>query len=183
MNDVMVYIDGLLHGIEAAENPAEELKRVVEGPAYDVALGLLEKASDEQLPESLETVDVAVENLVNYLLVSNDDELAFYERLWAEINRNEMFDSDGMRSAALFALLFHAALPYSHLDDFVMEPSEFKERRENLSVELRRLCALKNRNLSGSLQRAAALLDVIESRKDRRDRAMLLSYLIYLCED
>lgn len=124
----------------------------------------------------IEMVTPYVAGLIGALALENMGEEEFYRRLRIGV-LGDALDEEQKECAFLLASI-NTQIPYDQVQVVSMDQEEFTRRSSALMPEVARIITLVNRPFKQKTEKASALLDVIESVDDMRDRSVLMSAML-----
>lgn len=177
------YAEKLLSLIEEAPYPATALRTVVEKAGVKLSPSDLDVV--EPLLEEWDTQGITptLTSLIGRLERLNVSEDVFYEKLTAYLLDDVIFESRDDRAAALVMLLLFKRLPYRQLKLPDLDDDECAVLCRRLDDKVKEAYSLTLRSYMTRQDRAAALLDLVESLEAPDERVVLLSVIIEFLGD
>lgn len=104
----------------------------------------------------------------------------FYQKIWEIISISPCFDDENSRIFALYYIWIDARVPYFQLDDGIsMSNKEFQEYSDQMINDIQKARFILRTNLfEQRTSRASVLLELIESQKSDKEKAVLLSHIL-----
>lgn len=119
-----------------------------------------------------------MEGVIKSLVLMNDDTSVFYEKLYDSIFSSFLGFDDAQRQCCFFLVSVSPLLPYEHVDVVSMSDDEYFSRRDANAEKIEKIVRLANRPFSQKTENASAVMDVVDSAKNRADKAVLFSAAI-----
>jgi hypothetical protein len=119
-----------------------------------------------------------VDEMLSALVFRNLGESVFYSELWNLVN-NPFFPDDRVKSFALYWILIDEKTPYFQVGEGIrMSDDEFRVRARSVSRNYAKVRFIVSRKFEQRSERAALVLQELESISDEVDRAVVLALLL-----
>lgn len=104
----------------------------------------------------------------------------FYQKIWEIISVSPCFDDENARIFALYYIWIDARVPYFQLGDGMsMSNKEFQEHSDKMIKDIQKArFILRTTLFEQRTSRASVLLELIESQKSDKEKAVLLSHVL-----
>lgn len=177
--------------IKECEDSGEALKYVFEKLEELLPnLSENEKISDDPNKDSIVTKRQALgrqyrtlaDGILYGLVYNNPESSMFYAKLWEQINTNPLFTNDDARVFALYDILLDGLVPYYHLNtDLNMSEEDVDKYFMTLLPKIKKARFIALIEFESKTERAFQFIELIDSVKDKKERTLLLAYIIEFC--
>jgi len=171
--DAREALNNWFRRIAGSAEPAKEFE-VIAQEAYALdANDFLTQISNAFGLEETGRIRGLADATCQFILALNEPAPVFYSRLWRQINDNPLFQRESEKLIALGAALTIPGMPYKQGNTISMDDEEFVRRVQSLSHDSRDVLGMASRHFSQRTESASAVLELINSHADPRDRAVL----------
>ena len=159
--------------IDSSAEPAEEFEVIAQEACALDANDFMTQISNAFGPEETGRIRGLADATCKFILALNEPAPVFYSQLWKQISGNPLFQRESEKLIALGTVLTIPGMPYKQGNIISMDDEEFVRRVQSLSHDSRDVLGMASRHFSQRTESASAVLGLIYSHADPRDRAVL----------